>query len=73
MDEIVNMVAQKVNLPPDKAREAVDTVLGFLKEKLPAPIAGQIDGLLHGGGAGGSGDMLGGAMQGLGDMFGKKE
>jgi hypothetical protein len=72
MDQLVNMVAQKVNIPPDKAREAVDTVIGFLKDKLPDPIAGHIDGLLHGGG-GGSGDMLGGAMQGLGDMFGKKE
>lgn len=72
MDEVVNMVAKKVNLPADKAREAVDTVIGFLKDKLPAPIGGQIDGLLHGGG-GGSGDMLGGAVQGIEGMFGKKE
>jgi hypothetical protein len=70
MDQLVNMVAQKVNISPDKAREAVDTVIGFLKDKLPEPIAGHIDGLLHGGG---SGDMLGGAMQGLGDIFGKKD
>ena len=51
MDELVNMVAQKVNIPPDKAREAVNTVVGFLRDKLPAPIAGHLDGLLHGGGA----------------------
>jgi len=40
-------------------------VLGYLKEKLPAPIASQIDGLLgNTGTSGGPGDLLGG-MGGL--------
>ncbi len=87
MDEVVNLVAKKVNLPEDKAREAVNTVIGFLKDKLPAPLASHLDGVLHTGGstsapgtgipgaATGSGDMLGGAIQGIEGMFGggKKE
>lgn len=85
MDELVKMVAQKVNLPEDKAREAVNTVIGFLKDKLPAPIGGHLDGILNSGGSpsgagtgtggAGSGDMLGGAIQGIEGMFGggKKE
>jgi uncharacterized protein (DUF2267 family) len=43
MDELVTMVAQKTGLTPDKAQIAVTTVLDFLKKKLPAPIAAQVD------------------------------
>ncbi len=75
MDELVKQVAQKTGIAEEQARTAVTTVLGFLKERLPAPIAGQIDSVIGGGaGAGGgiadkAGDMLGG----IGGMFGGKE
>ena len=52
----------------DQARSAVNTVSGFLKEKLPEPIAGQIDNVLSG--AGGMTDTLGGAAAKIGNMFG---
>lgn len=69
MDELVKLVSQKTGLSDDKARVAVETVVGFLKDKLPAPIAAQLDSVLGGeGGASG----LGGIAQGLGGMFGKK-
>jgi hypothetical protein len=48
MDELVKLVAQKTGLPEDQAKVAVETVVGFLKQKLPAPIASQIDGVLGG-------------------------
>lgn len=70
MDELVNMVAEKAGLTAEQAKTAVTTVLDFLKQKLPAPLAGQIDGLLAGGG-----DALKNVTnmaQGLGGMFGKK-
>ena len=51
MDELVKLVSQKTGLAPDMAKVAVETVIGFLKQKLPAPIAGQIDGVLGGPGA----------------------
>jgi uncharacterized protein (DUF2267 family) len=69
MDELVKLVAEKTGLSEDKAKVAVETVLGFLKDKLPGPIAGQIDSVL--GGEGGAPD-LGGMAQSLGGMFGKK-
>ncbi len=50
MDELVKLVAQKTGLSQDQAKLAVETVVGFLKQKLPAPIAGQIDGVLGGSG-----------------------
>ncbi len=46
MDELVKLVMEKGNLGEAQAKQAVETVVGFLKTKLPAPIAGQIDGVL---------------------------
>ncbi len=80
MDQLINQVAERTGLSPDKAREAVQVVVGFLKSKLPGPIAAQIDGALGGQqGAGdvssqsqqGAGDVAGQAQQALGDIFGK--
>ena len=39
MDQLVNAVMQKTGMPREQAEQAVNTVLGFLKERLPAPIA----------------------------------
>ena len=57
MDELIKQVAAKTGISEDQARTAVTTVLGFLKTKLPAPIAGQIDNAIGGGGEGGLGDV----------------
>jgi len=65
MDEIIKEVVKKTGISEEQARGAVTTVINFLKEKLPAPIAGQIDSVL-----GGSG--VGDALKGLGGLFGKK-
>jgi hypothetical protein len=65
MDELIKLVSQKTGLPPDKAKVAVDTVINFLKKKLPPSIAGQLDTVLKGGSlpdnlAKGLGGLLGG-------------
>jgi len=67
MDELVKLVAQKTEISHEQAKTAVETVLGFLKSKLPPAIAGQIDAVLAGGAGG-----LGGVAQGLGGLLGKK-
>ena len=48
MDELLKQVTDKAGIPADKAQLAVNTVLGFLKSKLPATFAGQIDNALTG-------------------------
>lgn len=48
MDEIVKLVSAKVGLPEAQARQVVQLVLSQLKQYMPAPIAGQIDGLMTG-------------------------
>ncbi|MBN1992855.1 MAG: hypothetical protein JW953_09120 [Anaerolineae bacterium] len=67
MDEVVQQVAERTGLSEKAAREAVEAVLAVLKEKLPAPIAGQLDNLIAGSG---SLDDLGDLTKGLGGLFG---
>ncbi len=72
MDELVNQVVQRTGISEDQARQAVQVVLGFVKDRLPAPIASQVDNLLGGqGSSGGSGGTdLGNLGNSLGGMFG---
>jgi hypothetical protein len=64
MDQLIQMVQQRTGIDESQARGAVDTVLGFLKDKLPAPIAGQIDGVVsgQGGDSGSPMDQIGGML-----------
>jgi uncharacterized protein (DUF2267 family) len=70
MEELIKQVMKKVGLSEDLAKKAVETVLGFLKDKLPQPIAGQVDALLGGGDvAGQAGELL----EGLSGLLGGGE
>lgn len=64
MQELIKLVTQKAGISEEQARTAIETVLGFLKQKLPAPIAGQIDSVLGGG--------MPDLSKGLGGLFGGK-
>lgn len=68
MDEIVKQVAQRAGIPEDKARVAVQVVLGQLEKRLPAPLASKLTSYLAGDGTGGAGG-LGDIAKGLGGMF----
>lgn len=65
MDSLISMVAQRSGISEDKARTAVDTVVGFLKEHAPAGLSGQIDSLV-----GGASSGSGGIASTIGGMFG---
>ena len=75
MDELVRQVVERTGISEAQARTAVETVVGFLKERLPAPIAGQVDGALGaaGGAVGTIADRAGDVLGGLGGMFGGKK
>lgn len=69
MDELVKLVAQKLGVSEAIARQAVEIVIGFLKNKLPGPIASQIDAVM----AGKTPDLDLGKGKGiLGGLFGRK-
>ncbi len=67
MDELIKLVSQKTGLPADKAKVAVETVVNFLKQKLPPAIAGQLDAILAGKG------LPDDLTKGLGGLFGGKK
>jgi hypothetical protein len=54
MDELVNLIVKKTGIPKETAKQVVTVVIDFLKKKLPAPIAGQVDAVLSGKGVGGA-------------------
>ena len=65
MDELVNLIVEKTGIPEATARQVVDVVIEFLKEKLPDPIGNSLEDLLDGKGAA---NLLGG----LSGLFGGK-
>jgi hypothetical protein len=69
MDELVKLVSEKAELSEEMAKVAVEVVVGYLKDNLPAPIAGQVESVLSGTGAG---TDLGDLAQGLGSLLGKE-
>jgi uncharacterized protein (DUF2267 family) len=78
MDELIKQVAAKTGIGEDKARTAVETVVNFLKAKLPAPIAAHLDTALGAAGSALGNVDLGSVAQaaqsipGLGGLLGKK-
>lgn len=48
MEELINSVCQRTGLSPDKARSAVETVVEYLKGKLPSSVSSQLDSALSG-------------------------
>jgi hypothetical protein len=69
---VVDLIRERTGISEQQAEQALDTVVSFLKQKLPAPIAGQLDGLVRSDVSALEG-QLDGLMGGLGGMFGKKE
>lgn len=72
MDELVKLLTEKTGLPDDKARLAVDTVIGFLKQRLPSPVGEQLNTYLSSPTGEGVGEKVKGIAQSIGSVFTKK-
>jgi hypothetical protein len=68
MDEMIKTVAEKVGIGEDKAKLAVETVIGMLKDKLPAPAQTALETVL--GGTGSAADAAKGALGGIAGKLG---
>lgn len=81
MNELVQLVQQKTGLSEDVAQKVVDTVTGYLKAKLPEPMASGLDSLLAGSAGADAATEDGGGMMdkaksmvaGLGGILGNKD
>lgn len=71
MDILVKMVADKTGISESQARTAVDTVMSFMKDKLPEGMASQVISMLQDDSTGGKDDMMSGLAGKIGGMFGK--
>ncbi len=71
MEELVKLVAEKTGMPEASAKKAVETVLAFLKERLPDPIADRLDDVVEGAGKLDL-DQINDIAKNLGGLFGKK-
>jgi uncharacterized protein (DUF2267 family) len=69
MDELVKEVSENAGISEEQAKKAIETVRDFLKDKLPDPLAGQVDNVLESGQAA---DFAGDLTKSLGGLFGKK-
>lgn len=69
MEELIKQVTDRTGITPDQARQAVQMVVGTIKDRLPPQFAGQIDAVVNNQA---SGDAISQALGGLGDMLGKK-
>lgn len=67
MNELVNQIAQRTGIGEDKARQAAEVTINFLKSKFPT-VGAQLESMLQGGGSG----MEQKVEEGLGNLFGKK-
>jgi hypothetical protein len=47
MKELTNIIVQKTGISQENAQMAVQVMHGFLKTRLPAPLAGQLDSVLN--------------------------
>jgi hypothetical protein len=70
MDELVQQIATRANLPPDKAMQAARTAIEFLDGKLPPPVGGNLHRLLGERGGEGGGPDVGDIAGKLGGLFG---
>lgn len=70
MENLIKMVSEKTGISDSQAKMAVDTVVSFLKDKMPAGTGGQVESFLKGG-TGGLGDLAGNLKDKVGGMLGK--
>jgi hypothetical protein len=57
MEELIKMVTQKVGISESQAKSAVETIVSFLKDKMPA-IGGQVESFIKGSTAGSAAENL---------------
>lgn len=59
MEELIKMISDKAGISSEQATTALNTVTGFLKEKMPGGLGGQVEDYLKGKAGGGIADKVG--------------
>lgn len=72
MDELIKLVAGKTGLSDDKAKLAIEVIVGFLKQRLPGSVGEQLTAVLPGAEGGGLTEKVKGIAETVGGVFTKK-
>ena len=65
MEELIKMVTQKVGISEAQAKSAVETVVSFLKDKMPGGLGSQVESFI-----GGNAGSMGGVVDSIKDKIG---
>ncbi|HMT73659.1 MAG TPA: hypothetical protein PKA77_06310 [Chitinophagaceae bacterium] len=68
MQELIKLVTEKAGISESQAKSAVETVVSFIKDKLPGGMGGQVESFLSGN-AGKIGDAFDTLKDKAGDLF----
>lgn len=68
LDELAELISERTGLPLAQARMAAELAVNFIKDKLPEPLASQLDLAIRGDAAM---DMLERGLGNLGGLLGK--
>jgi hypothetical protein len=68
MEELIKTLTAKVGISESQAKSAVETVVSFLKDKLPGGIGTQVESFIKGGGSS-AGDVIDGLKNKAGGLF----
>jgi hypothetical protein len=69
MEELIKMVTQKVGISESQAKSAVETVVSFLKDKMPGGLGSQVESFI-GGNAGTIGNVVDSIKDKVGGLLG---
>lgn len=68
MEELIKVVTQKVGISEAQARSAVETIVSFLKEKMPGGVGGQVESFIKGKSSS-LGNVIGGLKEKASGLF----
>lgn len=68
MEELIQKVSEKTGISADQAKDAIDTVISHLKDKLPMGLGDKIESFVQGGSSSVD-DLLGGLKDKIGGLF----
>ena len=68
MENLIKMVSEKAGITEAQARSSVNTVVSFLKDKMPAGVGSQVETFLK---AGSAGKVVGSIKETVGGVLGK--
>ncbi len=71
MDDLIKNLMSRLNITEAQAKDAIDTVMGFVKQKFP-DVGGKLEGIVAGIDKDGDGLDMDDIKGAVGGMFGKK-